>query len=303
VRDPREPILDSHHHVWDLSVREQPWLASHPDLAPLLRNFALADLRPLAAAARVTASVVVQTVTEPGETAELLALAAAESLVAAVVGWADLTKPDVADALSTLRELPGGSFLAGIRHPVLADPDPGWLTRRDVGRGLAAVAAGGLTFDLVVRRSQLPAAVQAAQARAELTFVLDHLGNAEAAPQVDARWATAVRQLAALPNTVCKLSGILSVPAPSAAATDTASDAAAPGPSVAHLRPYYQVALDSFGPDRMMFGSDWPVCTLGATYGDVVSAARALTADLSRDEQAAIFSGTACRSYRISGDQ
>ena len=288
------PVLDAHHHVWDLSARDQPWLASHPDLAPLRRNFAVADLRPLAAAANVTATVVIQTVNEPGETPELLALAAAEPLVAAVVGWADLTSPGIAGALAGLRELPAANLLAGLRHTVMFEPDPAWLTRPDVLRGLAAVAGAGLTFDLVIMPHQLPAAVRAATARPELTFVLDHLGNIEVTPQVDQDWARAISQLAALPNTAAKLSGILNVPAPAAPA-----GAAGPGPQVAHLRPYYQVLLDGFGPDRMMFGSDWPVSTLGAPYGAVVGAARALTADLSQPEQEAIFGRTARRIYQI----
>ncbi|HEV3069784.1 MAG TPA: amidohydrolase family protein, partial [Streptosporangiaceae bacterium] len=121
------PVIDSHQHFWDLSAHDQPWLASDPVLAPLLRNFALADLAPLAAAAGVTASVVVQTVTESWETPELLVLAAGRGLVAGVVGWADLTAPDIADVLAHLRELPGGDRLAGIRHPVLIEPDPDWL--------------------------------------------------------------------------------------------------------------------------------------------------------------------------------
>jgi L-fuconolactonase len=304
------PVLDAHQHVWDLSVRDQPFLTSHPDLAPLLRSFAVADLRPLAAAASVTATVVVQTVNEPAETAELLALAAADHLVAAVVGWADLASPGIADALAALRGLPGAGFLAGLRHPVVTEPDPDWLTRPEMLRGLAAVANAGLAFDLIVSPRQLPAAVRAAAARPELTFVLDHLGNADVTPRVDQEWASALRQLAALPNTACKLSGILGVPAPVPApaaggmvaggpAPGSVAGGSAPGPAVAHLRPYYQVALDSFGPDRMMFGSDWPVCTLGAAYGDVVSAARALVADLTRAEQEAILGQTARRIYRI----
>ena len=287
------PILDAHHHLWDLSARDQPWLASHPGLAPLRRNFAVADLRPLAAAAAVTATVVIQTVTEPGETPELLALAAAEPLVAAVVGWADLASPGIADALAELRELPAANLLAGLRHPVLFEPDPDWLTRPGVLRGLAAVAGAGLAFDLVVLPYQLPAAVRAATARPELTFVLDHLGNIDVTPQIDPEWARAIGQLAALPNTAAKLWGILSAPAPAGAA------GAGPGPPVAHLRPFYQVLLDGFGPDRMMFGSDWPVSTLGAPYGAVVGAARALTADLSQPEQEAIFGRTARRVYQI----
>jgi len=287
------PVIDSHQHFWDLSAHDQPWLASDPVLAPLLRNFAPADLAPLAAAEGVMASVVVQTVTDSWETPELLALAAKPGLVAGVVGWADLTAPGIADVLAELRELPGGDLLAGIRHPVLVEPDPDWLARPDVLRGLAAVAAAGLAYDIVGEPRHLPAAVTAATHLPQLTFVLDHLGNPDvspgASPSASQPWASAVTRLAALPNTTAKLSGILGVPAPPGTGTG----------SVAHLRPYYDFVLSEFGPDRLMFGSDWPPCTLDASYDQVCAVARSLTAGLSDSEQEAIFSRTARRAYRL----
>jgi L-fuconolactonase len=283
------PVIDAHQHFWDLSAHDQPWLASDPVLAPLLRNFTLADLAPLAAAEGITASVVVQTVTESGETPELLALAAGPGLVVGVVGWADLTAPDVADALARLRELPGGDRLSGIRHPVLIEPDPDWLARPDVLRGLKALAAMGLAYDVVGAPRHLPAAVTAARQVPALRFVLDHLGNPDMSPEPSEPWATAFTEFAALENTTAKLSGILGVPPPLGAAPGT----------LAHLRPYYDCALQAFGPGRLMFGSDWPPCTLDASYAQVCATARALTADLSEPERAAIFSGTARSTYGL----
>jgi L-fuconolactonase len=293
----RPAIVDAHHHVWDLAVRPQPWLATSEELAPLRRTFRLAELAPQATAAGVGASVVVQTVTEPGETPELLSLSLAGPLIAAVVGWTDLTAADVADDLSGLGALPGGQRLAGIRHPLLTEPDPDWLGRPGVRRGLAAVAAAGLAFDLVLRPSQLPAAVRAAAALPDLTFVLDHLGNVDVGPAIDEAWATSLADLAALPNTACKLSGILSAPAPGPEPASARSRS--PGPDVAHLQPYLDLALEHFGPGRLMFGSDWPVCTLGARYDAVVAAAVALTSALSHPEQEAILGDTARSVYRI----
>ena len=278
------PVVDTHQHVWDLSAHDQPWLASDPVLAPLLRNFTLAELAPLAAAEGVTATVVVQTVTEPWETPELLALTAGPGLAAGVVGWVDLTAPDVAEVLAGLRELPGGDRLAGVRHPVLIEPDPDWLARPAVLRGLNALAAAGLAYDVVGEPRHLPAAVTAARQFPGLRFVLDHLGNPGmspvTSPAADEPWATAFTLLAALPNTTAKLSGVLSAPLP-------------------QLRPYYDFALHAFGPDRLMFGSDWPPCTLEASYPQVCATARSLTAELSPAEQTAIFSGTARRTYRL----
>ncbi len=280
----RGPITDTHQHFWDLSVRPQPWLDTADALAPLRRTFSPGQLAPLARAAGVTSTVVVQTVIEPGETPELLALAGASSLVRSVVGWVDLTAAGVGDALAALRELPGARSLTAIRHPLLVEPDPDWLARPDVLRGLAAVAEAGLAFDIVGHPFQLPAAVRAAAALPQLTFVLDHLGNVEVEPQVDEQWAAVFGSIGALQNTVCKLSGFLGEPGP--------------GGSVRHLEPYFALALDRFGPDRLMFGSDWPVSTLTASYQEVVGAALALTAELSLAEQEAIFAGTASRVYR-----
>jgi L-fuconolactonase len=286
----RPGIVDAHHHVWDLAVRPQPFLDSAEELAPLRRTFAVADLVPLAAAAGVTATVVVQTVTEAAETTELLALARAGPLVSAVVGWTDLTSPGIADALASLLAGPDGQFLAGIRHPLLTEPDPDWLARPEVRRGLAALGVAGLTFDLVLQPHKLAGAAEAAAGVPGLTFVLDHLGNVDVSGTgPDPAWVRSFRAFAAQPNTVGKLSGILSEFTPG-------DD---PDGSVTHLRPYAELALESFGPQRLMFGSDWPVSTLGARYGDVVAAALALIADLSERERAAILSGTAQAIYGV----
>jgi L-fuconolactonase len=313
-------MIDAHHHLWDLAAREHRWLmggqpwATDAELARLRRSFRLGDLAPLAAASGVIGTVVIQTVAEPWETPDLLALAAggdpyaagdqsprtelpepppgsgdepagAGGLLAGVVGWTDLTAPAVEDAVASLRALPGGSFLSGIRHPALVEPDPDWLARPAVLRGLRVLAAAGLSFDVVALPHQLPAAVTAARSVPELTFVLDHLGGPPADSGPGAQigpWASAVLSLAALPNVTCKLSGMH-------AGAARASD----------LRPYYETALAAFGPDRLLFGSDWPVCTLAAPYGQVCALYRELTAQLSAAERDAIFGHTACRVYRL----
>ncbi|GAA2783789.1 amidohydrolase family protein [Kitasatospora paracochleata] len=278
------PIVDAHHHVWDLAVRDQPWITGAA-LTPLRRSFTLDDLRPEAQAAGVTATVLVQTITVTEETPEFLALADRDPLVAGVVGWTDLTAPDVADNLARLRELPGGKHLVGIRHQVQEEPDPDWLLRPDVRRGLLAVAGAGLVYDLIVRPHQLPAAIGAAAGLPGVTFVLDHLGKPPVAGGQLHPWADRVRRLAALPNTVAKLSGLLTE--------------AAPGAGVRELRPYVDVALEAFGPDRLMFGSDWPVSTLAADYRRTVGIADDLLAGLGAGERNAVFSRTAIRRYGL----
>ncbi|MET7683216.1 amidohydrolase family protein [Streptomyces sp. NPDC005423] len=277
--------VDAHHHVWDLSVRDQEWLTG-PELAPLRRDFTVADLAQEARSAGVDRTVLVQTVTVAEETPEFLALAAGHELIAGVVGWTDLTRPDIAEELARLRALPGGRYLKGVRHQVQGEPDPEWLLRPDVRRGLSAVAEAGLAYDLVVREHQLPACVKAAERHDGLTFVLDHLGKPPVASGRSEPWATAVRALAALPHTVCKLSGLV-------------TEADWRSWTTAGLRPYAEVALDAFGPHRSMFGSDWPVCTLAATYRQVLDTAQELTAHLTRDERAEVFAGTATRVYGL----
>jgi len=279
-------VVDAHHHLWDLEVRDQPWIAG-PDMAPIRRTFTLDDLRPAARAAGVGATVLVQTVTVAAETPEMLALAEAEPLVAGVVGWTDLTSPAVSDELARLTGGPGGGWLAGVRHQVQSEPDPDWLRRPDVIRGLRAVAAAGLAYDLVIVPHQLPAAAYAAAAVPDLTLVLDHAGKPRIAGGDLSPWAKAVRELAALPNTACKLSGLV-----------TEAPRGAPPAAFAAVA---DVVLDAFGADRVMFGSDWPVCLLARDYAGVMALARSLTAGLSAAERAAVFGATAARVYRLGG--
>ena len=215
----------------------------------------------------------------------MLALAAREPLVAGVVGWADLTSPAIADDLARLAAGPGGEHLVAIRHQVQSEPDPDWLRRPDVIRGLRAVAAAGLCYDLVVVPRQIPAASHAAAAVPGLTLVLDHAGK----PRIDggdlAPWQAAVREFAALPNTACKLSGLVTE--------------APPGAPPAAFAVVAGTVLDAFGAGRVMFGSDWPVCLLVSDYAGVFGLARSLTGGLSAAEQSAVFGGTAARVYRL----
>lgn len=295
--------VDTHHHLWEPSApyhawlhEEQPW-ASEEEMARLRRSFTVADLEPEARAAGVTSTVVVQTASDPAETPQLLTDAVAHDLIGAVVGWVDLTSPGAGDALAALHELPGGRYLAGIRHPVLVEADTQWLARPEVLRGLAAVADAGLVYDIVCLPSHLPAAMTAAAALPGLTFVLDHLGNPDEDPDGDGPWAKAIRKLGALPNTVCKLSGVLSMAFPATPETVPADRSVADIDPL--IRRYYEVSVEAFGPNRLMFGSDWPPCTLTSTYHDVVTAARLLTAGLSQAEQEAVFAATARRTYGL----
>jgi L-fuconolactonase len=276
-------IVDAHHHLWDLDVRDQPWTA---ELPALRRSFHLSDLAPLAAAAGVTATVLVQTIHAVDETPEMLALAETSDLVAGVVGWTDVTAPTFGERLSELLSGAGGRRLVGIRHQVQDLPDGAWLTEVETLRGLRQLAPTGLAFDLIVRADQIPACVAAARAVPDLQFVLDHLGKPRIAAGEREPWVSDIRALAELPNVVCKLSGMV-------------TEADVERWTVADLRPYSDLVLEAFGPERLMFGSDWPVSTLGASYPQVVDTALKLTSELSKAEREAVFGGTATKVYGL----
>lgn len=207
-------------------------------------------------------------------------------MVAGVVGWTDLTAPDIADTLADLSSGPDGQHLVGIRHQVQAEPDPEWLLRPDVRRGLLAVGAARLAYDLVITADQLPAATAAATSVSGVTFVLDHLGKPPIAAGQLEPWASHLRAFAVLPNTVAKLSGL---PTEADWHHWTTGD----------LRRFTDIALAAFGAHRLLFGSDWPVCTLAADYARVVSSTRDLLSGLSFQERAAVFGGNAARVYRL----
>ena len=275
-------LIDAHHHLWDPGTREYPFLAG-AGMAPIRRAYRLDDLRAHTDAAGVDATVLVQTVSSVAETREFLATAAdSGGLVVGVVGWVDLVAPDVAERLAALRT----AHLVGIRHQAEAEPDPRWLLRPDVLRGLRAVADAGLAYDVLVKPPLLETAVELAGLVTDAPLVLDHAGK----PPIGTfePWAARIREIARRDNVFCKLSGLV-----------TEADWARW--RVADLLPYAAHVLECFGPERVMFGSDWPVCELAATYQDVLATARSATEELSATERAAVFADTARRVYLLPG--
>jgi L-fuconolactonase len=274
--------IDAHHHLWDLDVRDQPWTA---ELPALRRSFGIDELRPALVASEMDATVLVQTISVADETPELLAIADAEPVIAGVVGWIDLSAPDAADELARLMDGEGGGRLVGIRHQVQEEPDPRWLCRADVRPGLAAVGEAGLAYDLLVKPQQLASAVDIVRALPDMRFVLDHAGKPAIRDRAIQPWQAEIAELAQLPNVAVKLSGLV---------TEAADEW-----TVEQLRPFVDVLLQAFEPSRIMFGSDWPVCLLAASYREVVAAAQELTAQLSSAERADVFGETAARWYGI----
>jgi L-fucono-1,5-lactonase len=233
------PVVDSHQHFWDPTRADYPWMTD--DVAVLRRRFGPDDLEPLLRENGVAGSVVVQARHSLDETRELLTLAEETPFLLGVVGWVDLTG-DVAAQLAELR-----GPLVGARHLVHDEPDPGWLLRDDVQRGIAALGVAGLAYDLLVRTRELPAAIETVRRHPETTFVLDHVAKR---PPDDVEWAKRVAELAELPNVACKVSGVFTESWPQ----DTVAR-----------------AIEWFGTDRCMFGSDWPVSLLAVDYADTLA--------------------------------
>lgn len=272
--------IDSHHHVWDLRARPQPWTK---DLPALQRSFGIDELRPSLARHDIGGTIVVQTVAVADETPELLALAAADPDIAGVVGWTDLTALDVADRLAELI----APELVGIRHLVQDEPDPCWLTRPEVQAGIAAVGAAGLAYDLLVTSTQLPATAETARNHPDVRFVLDHGAKPPVRDSILEPWTRLIMDLAASPNVAVKLSGLV---------TEAPAD-----PTIDDLRPYCDRLLSAFGPERIMFGSDWPVCLLTCDYDRMIELAESACAGLSEAEKASVFGETAARWYAMNG--
>lgn len=252
------------------------------ELAAIRRPFGPQDLAPLLKAERIDRTVLVQTVSSLDETREFLATAAITDFIGGVIGWVDLTDPGVARTLTELLSGPGGERLVGVRHQVHDEADPEWLLRADVQRGIAAVGEAGLVYDLLVRTREVPAALETVQRHHDRQFVIDHAAKPRiAAGSTDTAWEEALAPFSDRPNVACKLSGLV-----------TEADWKTWTPE--QLEPYVTRVLRWFGPERCMFGSDWPVCLLAADYSRVVHAMRTITGD---DEQ--VFGATASRVYRL----
>jgi L-fuconolactonase len=272
--------IDAHQHYWSLGLGHNDWPPA--DLAPIFRDFGPDDLRPLIKAAGVAKTVLVQAAPNAQETAFLLDLAEREDTVAAVVGWVDVWSPSAPADLERLKHHPK---FRGIRPVLQGIADTVRILQPEAIRALEALPALGLRFDALIQPRHLPVIAALADRLPDLAIVVDHSAKPFIAGGIIEPWRADMTALAQRPNVCVKISGLVTE--------------AGAGWSVARLKPYVQHLLDVFGPERVMFGSDWPVVNLDASYGDWWAAANELLADLDADARKAVFGGTAARFYGI----
>ena len=277
--------VDAHQHFYDPDRGQQAWLRE-PRFAHVRRPFGPEDLQPELNRYGIDGTVLVQTWSNLRETQEFLALAARTPSVFGVVGWVDLTAPDVADQIARLRAGLGGDQLVGIRHQVHDEPDDAWLLRDDVDRGLAAVDAAGLVFDLLIRPAHLRASIDVADRHPSLRLVVDHIAKPNMSSGAQADWRAAMADLAGRPNVFCKASGLVTE------VDWTAWDGA-------HLGTFVADVIGWFGAERVLFGSDWPVCLVAASYGEVLAIVAEVAGQRGPQAVAAVMGGAAVRCYGL----
>ena len=270
--------IDAHHHVWRLARGDYAWLT--PALAPIYRDFSLADLAPHLSAATIEGTILVQAAPTEAETMYLLDIAENAGVIRGVVGWTDF---DAACVASRIDALAARKLLVGLRPMVQDIPDDDWLLRPALAPLLAAMTRNKLVFDALVKPRHLPRLLRLVDRHPDLQFVLDHCGKPELATGEIATWQRDIALLSERPNIVCKLSGL---------ATE-----AAPDWQIADLRQAVDHVRTCFGPERLLWGSDWPVVDLAGGYAKWFAAAETLLADLPPDEKKAVFGGNAARIY------
>ena len=277
--------IDSHHHIWDLNVRPQTWMQGD-ELKPISRTILMNELEPELEKASVDYTVVVQTVPLIDETPELLDLSMSHPKVCAVVGWLDLESSDIRPQLDKYLSHKGGDKLVSIRDMAQDKSDPNWLLREDVVSNIHRVGEYGLTFDILTRPPQLAAAVEMVKRSPNNIFVLDHISKPYMAKGEFQPWADQISEISSHENVSVKVSGLFTEASWSNWSNQT-------------FRPYFDHILKSFSPSRMMFGSDWPVCLLAATYSQTINLMEELTSQLPKAEQDSFWSKTAKLFYRL----
>lgn len=273
--------IDAHQHFWEYDPEDYPWITEA--LGVLRRSFLPSDLAPELVKSDLHGSIAVQARQTLEESRWLLQLAETHPGILGVVGWVNLCSDQIEAQLKEFAQHPK---FVGVRHVVQDEPDDDFMLRADFQNGLSKLRAHGLTYDILVFPKQLPAAVELVQKYPEQRFVIDHIAKPQIKDKTIAPWDTQMKQLAAFPNVSCKVSGMI-----------TEADWKEWQPE--DMKPYLDVVFEAFGPDRLMFGSDWPVCLLAGEYQKVFELAHSYVESLSEEEQAAVMGGTAAKFYGI----
>jgi len=273
--------IDSHQHFWTYDPIEFGWTGG-PD-SPISRDFAPEQLAPLLMANGFDGAVAVQARSTLEENDYLLRLADEHAFIRAVVGWVDLTSPDAAERLARYAAHPK---FKGVRHIAQAEPDDAFLMRDDFARGIRALADCGLTYDILVYHRQLPAAIGLARRFPDQPFVLDHIAKPDIKGGRLDPWRQQIKEIAACENVMCKVSGMV-------------TEADTTGWKDGDFAPYLETVFEAFGPKRVMYGSDWPVCLLGADYAGALGIVERATQSWSEAERERLFGGNCAAFYGI----
>ena len=273
-------IIDAHQHFWRYSPEAYPWIGE--PLRAIRRDYSPATLAPFLATLGIHGTVAVEARMHVSETTELLALARAHPFIKGVVGWIPLSDPRVG---AVLDELATDPKLKGVRHVAQGEP-PGFLDAAAFNAGLREATARGLNFDICIYARQLPEATRLIDRHPRQVFVLDHIAKPVVQGPPPAEWCRQIGELARRPQVTCKFSGVV---------TEVPGWQWTP----AALQPYFDVVLAAFGPSRLMFGSDWPVCLVASEYERWFRFVEACAAPLSAAERVRVLGGTAVAVYRL----
>jgi L-fuconolactonase len=274
-------MIDSHQHFWQVGHFDYPWMSSEVEV--LYQDYLPAQLEPILQEAGVAKTVLVQASNSLAETYWLLSLAERHPFIAGVVGWVDLKDPEMGQELEVLTANPK---FKGVRHLVESEPADDWLVQPTVLKGLRVLEKHRVSYDLLVHTRHLKHVKTVAEAFPNLRLVIDHMAKPPIASGEIAAWASALKEVAGYANVSCKLSGLVT----EADWTSWTTEA---------LRPYLERALEFFGPKRMMFGSDWPVCLLASSYAQVLESFQSLLADLAEEDRNHIFGENVREFYRL----
>jgi L-fuconolactonase len=278
--------IDSHHHLWDLAARPQTWMVGD-NLDAVRRNFDTNDLREAISGTGIEKTILVHATSTHDETFEMLALAAADPIIIGVVGWLQIDSPDAIKECEKYLQAPGASYLKGIRDVAQDLPDSNFLAKPQSIATVRELGKLGLTYDILTKTPELKAAIELVRACPDVTFVLDHISKPYIAREEMQPWKSLITELATFDNVVCKVSGMV-------------TEAKWNEWEVSDFAPYVDHIIESFTPQRLMFGSDWPVALLGTqSYLQVVQLAQALTTSFSEAENELFWRANAVATYKV----